>query len=194
MPWPHSKKDNRIVERRGTSRSPMSLFLSCVGDIAHCSIGLCFITLIVLHFITRSSWSSNLSGCSEWKGTSSNSNVKDYIPHWVRTSKLNQSLLWLETMFSWTIEHDGYTKLWWGHTDVAQKRTTLSWVLDRPWWFMSAIRASGRIHGGTRKATMIWLKDRREPRSTLGWEWTIGKCYLGKSSRASKQTREAFDH
>jgi hypothetical protein len=39
---------------------------------------------------------------------------------------------------------------------------------------------------------MTWLNDRHEPRSTLGWEWTTGKCYLVKSSRDSKQTRKDF--
>jgi hypothetical protein len=37
-------------------------------------------TLIVLLFITRSSW-PNPIGCSEWIRTFSSSNVKDNIPH-----------------------------------------------------------------------------------------------------------------
>jgi hypothetical protein len=37
-------------------------------------------TMLVLHFITQSSWSNNWSGCSKCKGTFSNSNVKDNIP------------------------------------------------------------------------------------------------------------------
>jgi hypothetical protein len=126
MPWPRSKKDGGIVERRGTSRSPMPLFLSCVGDIAQCSIGLCFITLIVLHFITRSSWSSNLSGCSEWKGTSSNSNVKDYIPHWGKDFQTKSILVMIRD----DVLLDNRT--WWIHKVVvrsywrgAEKNNTL---------------------------------------------------------------------
>jgi hypothetical protein len=44
------------------------------------------------------------------------------------------------------------------------------------------------------ETTTMWLDDRREPRSTLGWEWTICKHYLGKSSRALKQIQKASDH
>jgi hypothetical protein len=60
----------------------MPLFLSCVGEIAPCRIELCFLTLLVLHFLTQSSWSSNSSRYSEWKRTFSNSNVEDDIAHW----------------------------------------------------------------------------------------------------------------
>jgi hypothetical protein len=59
----------------------MPLFILCVGDIARFRIGLCFMTLHVLFLITQSSWSSNSTGCLEWKRTFSNSNVKDDTPH-----------------------------------------------------------------------------------------------------------------
>jgi hypothetical protein len=76
---PDSKKDIGTIERRRNSRSSMPLFLLGVGDIAAHQIGLCFMTLLVLHFITRSLWSSNLSECSKWKRTFSNSNIKDFL-------------------------------------------------------------------------------------------------------------------
>jgi hypothetical protein len=53
--------------------------LPCLGDIAPCRIRLGFMTLLVLRFITLSSWSSISSGCSEWKRTFSSSNVKDFL-------------------------------------------------------------------------------------------------------------------
>jgi hypothetical protein len=81
--WPHSKKDSGTVERRGqgTSRSHMSLFLSCVDDITPNWNGWCFMTLLALRFIIQSSWSNNLRGCSEWKRTFSSSEAKDHILH-----------------------------------------------------------------------------------------------------------------
>jgi hypothetical protein len=57
----------------------MPLFLSCMSDIAPRKIRLWFMTLLVLGFITLSSWSSDSSGCSEWKRTFSSSNVKDFL-------------------------------------------------------------------------------------------------------------------
>jgi hypothetical protein len=83
MHWPRIKKDSITVGSRNTSRSPMPLFLLCMGDIVPCRIGLCFMTLLVLCFITRSSWFSDSSGCSERKKEFlSNSNVEDNIPYW----------------------------------------------------------------------------------------------------------------
>jgi hypothetical protein len=40
------------VERRRTSRSSIPLFFPCMNDIALRRIGLCFITLLVVYFIT----------------------------------------------------------------------------------------------------------------------------------------------
>jgi hypothetical protein len=73
-------KDSGTIGRRRTSRSLMQPFLLWVGVISPCTIKLCFMTLLVACFITQSSMSSNSSRCSEWKGTSSNSNVKDKVP------------------------------------------------------------------------------------------------------------------
>jgi hypothetical protein len=168
VPWCQKRGWNiETLEKRKSSRCLMPLFVLCVGDIAHFRIGLCFMTLHVFFLITQSSWSSNLTGCLEWKRTFSNSNVKDDTPIGVRTSRLNWSSTRSKMIFSWTIEQDGYMK------NMAQKWTTLSWVLDRPWQFMSAIRAPGRVQESTHEATMIWLNDRREPRSTLGWKWMV---------------------
>jgi hypothetical protein len=76
----HWTEDIGTIKRR-TSRSLMPLFLPCVGDIAPCSIGLCFMTILVLCFITRSSWFINSIRCSEWKRTFSNYNIQDDIDH-----------------------------------------------------------------------------------------------------------------
>jgi hypothetical protein len=174
----HWTVDIGTIQRRRTSWSLMLLFLPCVGDIAPCRIRLCFITLLVLRFINRSSWSSNLSGCSKWNTTS-------LIPmsRTLSNSKLDWSLALSKMIFSWMIEQDGYIKshvrsYWHG---VEMDNTIL--VLDRPWRGMSAIRAPGRIHEGTPEATMIGLDDRRRPKSTFGKKWTIYKRYLGESSK-----------
>jgi hypothetical protein len=74
-----SKKDIVTIERRRISQSSMPLFLPHMDDIAPCRIRLCFMTLLVLGFITRSSWSSDSSGCSKWKWTFSSSNVQDFL-------------------------------------------------------------------------------------------------------------------
>jgi hypothetical protein len=74
------KDDIRRSGRKKTFQSPMQLFLSCVDDISPCRIRLCFMTVLVSRFITRSSWSSNSSGCSEWKRTFSYPNVKGDNP------------------------------------------------------------------------------------------------------------------
>jgi hypothetical protein len=81
MYWPYIKMGIKTIERRRTSQSSMSLFLPCVSGIAPCQIRLCFMMLLWLCFITRSSWSSNSSRSSEWKRTFSNSNNKDDIGH-----------------------------------------------------------------------------------------------------------------
>jgi hypothetical protein len=168
MHWPRSKNDRGTVERRKTSRSPMPLFPSCVGDIVPCRIGSCFMTLLVWHFITQSSWSINLIGYSKRKKKLSQiPTSRTTSPISVRTPTQNHSSARSEMIFSWIIEQDGYTMSQLDHTNMALKRTTLSWVLDRHWQFASATRSPGSIHGCTHKATMIWLEDIREPRSTL---------------------------
>jgi hypothetical protein len=42
------------------------------------------------------------------------------------------------------------------------------------------------------ETAMIWVANRREPRSTLGWAWIMYKHYLGESSRDLKQLRKVF--
>jgi hypothetical protein len=69
------------VERRKTSRSLMQLSLRCMGDIAPCRFGLCFMTLVIACFITRSSWFNNSSRSSKRKRTFSYPDVKGDILH-----------------------------------------------------------------------------------------------------------------
>jgi hypothetical protein len=76
----------------------------------------------------------------------------------VRASKLNRSSTRVEMIFSWTMEHGRHMKSRWDHTDMAQKWTMLSWVLDRPWWLTSAIRAPGRTQEGTYEDTSIAIR------------------------------------
>jgi hypothetical protein len=73
------KRRYRDRWKKETSQIPMQLFLPCMSDIPPCRIGLCFMTLLVLCSITRSSWSSNSIGCSEWKRILPNSNVNDFL-------------------------------------------------------------------------------------------------------------------
>jgi hypothetical protein len=181
MHWPRIKKDSGTVERRKTSRPPMPLFLSCVGDIIPCRIELCFMALLVLCSITRSSWWSNSSGYSEWKIAFSNSNIEDNLtrPGKNFQSESILSVIWDDplldnrtrwihegTMRSWrhgvkvSGHHDGY---WVGFADT---RVLLVWNGYRQ----------------VLNTTAIWPDDRREPRSTLGREWTI--CNTTQESQA----------
>jgi hypothetical protein len=135
--WPPSKKDSGTVERRKTFRSPMQLFLPCVGDIATCRSGWCFVTLLVLCFITQS-WSCNSSGYSEWKEHSQVPKSRTTPSIGVRTSKLNQTLAQSKMIFSWMVGLDGYTK----------SRARSKWhgsKVDRVWnqWYMSTNTANG---------------------------------------------------
>jgi hypothetical protein len=161
MHWPCSKKNIRAIEMRITSHSPMLLFLLCMGEIAPYRIRVGFMALLVLRFITRSPWSSNSSGCSEWKKTFSNSNVKN---------SLNFQTGSIIGAIKYDILLDDRT--WWIHNVVGEiiltwrRNGVFKW--DRPWWGTSAIRAPGRIHEGTHEATTIWLDDGHKVRSTLG--------------------------
>jgi hypothetical protein len=107
-----ARKDIEIVERRKTSRSPMQLFFLCVDNIAPCRIRFCFMTLLVLSFITRSSWSNNSSGFSEWKRTFSNSNVKDDIPHQGKNFQTKSIIGAIEDDILLKLEKGGYMKSW----------------------------------------------------------------------------------
>jgi hypothetical protein len=73
---------------------------------------------------------------------------------------------------------------WYWH-GIGMDNTILK--LDWPWRGTSAIRAPGRIHEGTHKATTVGLDDRRGPRSTFRWKWTIYMQYLGESSENLQQ-------
>jgi hypothetical protein len=101
----------RTVGRRISSRSFMPLFLLCMGDIAPYRIRLYFMILLVLSFMTRSSWSSNLSECSERKRTFSNSNVKDKIPNWGKSFQTESIIgaieddILLDNQIGWVHEH-----------------------------------------------------------------------------------------
>jgi hypothetical protein len=100
-------------------------FLSMiVGHIAPCRIGLCFITLLVLRFITRSSWPSNSSGFSKWKRTFSNSNVKANIPHRGKNFQ-TESIL---DMIGYDILLDNRTR--WIHEGTSEIMTT--WLESGP--------------------------------------------------------------
>jgi hypothetical protein len=74
-------EDSGTIGRRRTSQSLLQLFLPCVSVISPCRIRLCFTTLLIVRFITWSSWSSNSSRCSEWKWTFSNANIENDITH-----------------------------------------------------------------------------------------------------------------
>jgi hypothetical protein len=110
----------------------MSLFLPCVGDIVPCRMRLYFMTLLVLHFITWSSWSHNSSGCSKWKRT-----LSDDIPQWDKNLQTDLSSAWSEIVFSGAIEKSGCTKLrvrpYWHGVEIKQPYLAY-WVnLDDSW-------------------------------------------------------------
>jgi hypothetical protein len=107
--WPRSKKGSGIVERGETSRLRMSLFLSCVYDLAPYRNRWCLRTVLVLHFIIWSSWFNISSGISERKWTSSYLKVKGDILHRAGNSKLNQTLARSKMTFSGTLGQEGYT-------------------------------------------------------------------------------------
>jgi hypothetical protein len=189
MHWPRSKKDSRTIERRKTSRSPMPLFLSCLGDIAPCWIELCFMTPLVLRFITRSPWSHNSSGYSEWKRTFSNSNIKDDIAHQGKNFQTESILGAIKDdilLDNWTGQiHEGMSEIMMTWLEV--DRHHVGYLLE-----ISDTRALlGKMVDVCETAT-IWVDDRREPMSTLGWAWMMYKHYLGGSSRDLKQLRKGF--
>jgi hypothetical protein len=91
----------------------MSLLLLRVGDIASCRIVLCFITLLGLRFITRSSWSSDSNGCLERKkGILSHSNVEDNIPYWGMNFQTKLIIGVIKDGTFLDDKHDGYMKAW----------------------------------------------------------------------------------
>jgi hypothetical protein len=117
MCWPHSK-DNGTIEWRKTSRSPMPLFLSCVGGIAPCRIRLCFMTLLCCASLLGLLDPSTQSDAQNGKELSQIPTSRMTSPIGVRTFKLNQSLVQSKMTFSWITEHDRYMNAWvrsWRH-------------------------------------------------------------------------------
>jgi hypothetical protein len=104
-----------------------------------------------------------------------------------RTSKLNQSSARSEMTFSWITEQDGYMKARvrsWRHGSNVD-RHHVGYLLD-----IIDTRALLGQMVDICKTAIIWLDDRCKPRGTPGWEGTMCKHYLGKSSRDVKQTRK----
>jgi hypothetical protein len=109
---------------------------------------------------------------------------------WCETSRLKWALVQVKMTFSWI----GWTK--WVHKVVCEILTiwlesgpTPCMVIARNQQYTSTNRAK---MADVCKTTTIWLEDGRELRSTLGWEWTLCKHYLGKSSRNLKPTQKGF--
>jgi hypothetical protein len=186
MHWPRIKKDSGTVERRKTSRPPMPLFLSCVGDIIPCRIELCFMALLVLCSITRSSWWSNSSGYSEWKIAFSNSNIEDNLTRPGKNFQsesilsvirddplLDNRTRWIHegTMRSWrhgvkvSGHHDGY---WVGFADT---RVLLVWngyrqVLTTPRRYDLMIDVNQGVHLGESERYAILHKKVKQGSDT----------------------------
>jgi hypothetical protein len=144
----------------------MPLFLTCVDDIAPCRIGLCFMTLLVLGFITRSSWSSDSSGCSKWKTTFSNSNIKDDITHRGKNIQTKSII--------GTIEDDIllYNRI--GQIHEGMSEIMMTWLeVDRHHvGYLLEISNTRALLGQMAvvcETVMIWIGERREPTGTLGW-------------------------
>jgi hypothetical protein len=169
----------------------MPLFLPCVGVIAPCRIRLCFLTLLVLRFLTQSSRSNNSSRYSEWKRTFSNSNVEDDITH---RGKNFQTKSILGAIKDNMLLDNRTGQIHEGASDI-----TMTWLeVDRHHvGYLLEISNTRALLGQMAdicETAMIRPDDRCKPRSALCWEWTICNHYLGKSSKALKQTRKAIDH
>jgi hypothetical protein len=85
-------EDIGTVERRRTSQLLTQLFLWCMGDVSPCRIEWCFMVLLVLCFITRSSWSIIWSNAQNGKELSHIPMLMMTSSIRVRTSKLNRTL------------------------------------------------------------------------------------------------------
>jgi hypothetical protein len=169
----------------------MQLFVPCVGVISPCRIILCFTALLVARFITQSSWSSNSSRYSEWKRTFSNSNVEDDIAHQCKNFQTESILI--------VIEDDMLLDNRTGQIHEGASEITTTWLeVDRHHaGYLLKINNTRALLGqmvDVCETVMIRPDDRCKPRSALDWEWTICTYYLGKLSRALKQTRKVFDH
>jgi hypothetical protein len=160
-----------------TSQSHRQLFHPWVGNMA-----LHYLVFLVQQLERMLGKGKELSQISMPRTTS---------PIGVRTSKLNRSSAWSEMTLSWITEQDGYMKTWvrsWWHGSKVD-RYHVRYLLE-----INDTRALIGKMVDVCETTIIWLDDRCEPRGTLGWEWTMCKHYLGRSSRALKQTKDAFDH
>jgi hypothetical protein len=145
----------------------MQLFFPRMGDIAPCSIGLCFKTLLVLCSITRSSWSINSIGCLEWKITLSNSNIKDDITHRGKNFQTELILCVIED----AIQMDNWT----GQIHEGTSEIMMTWLESGPTpcrvlaWnqrCMSSTRANGRC---------LWNRHNM----ARWYTWTKGYTWLG---------------
>jgi hypothetical protein len=131
--WGHWKKE--------TSQFPMQLFLSCMSDITPCRLRLWFMTLLVLCYITRSSWSINSIGCSKWKRTFSNSNIKDDIAHRgnnFQIESIGDDIL-LDNRTGWIYEGTSNIMTTWLKSGPTPCR-----VLAQNQWYTSSNRTNGR--------------------------------------------------
>jgi hypothetical protein len=109
MHYSWRKEDIKIVQRRKTSQLRMSLFLSCVHNLAHCGIR-CASQLYLcctpsFDLLGSTTWAKAQKG----KRTSSYPKVKGDILHQAGTSKMNQSLAHSTMIFSGTLGLEGYT-------------------------------------------------------------------------------------
>jgi hypothetical protein len=104
LPW--RKEDLGTIERRKLFGFSCIFFLPCRSNIAPCRIGLCFMTLLV--------WTSllDLLGLAT-RADARNGKWLSQVPlsRTFSNSKLDRSLALLKMIFSWMIEHDGYTQL-----------------------------------------------------------------------------------
>jgi hypothetical protein len=88
----------------------------------------------------------------------------------VRISKLNWTSARLKMTFSWITEHDRYMK---ARVRSWRHGSEVDWHLVGYLLKISDTQALlWQMVDGCKTAT-IWLDDRGEPRSTLGWKWMI---------------------
>jgi hypothetical protein len=103
----------------------------------------------------------------------------------VRTSKLKWSSAQSGMTFSWK------DRTGWIHKITCKIKTT--WLGSEQhqagYWInlvnTKALLERNGYRGALCEPTTMWLKGRYKSRSTLGWEWMICRCYLGKSSKDS---------
>jgi hypothetical protein len=182
MHWSWRKEDIRTVGRR-TSRSLMQLLPSVRGDRALWRLWSCHITHSI-PFIWQLHWMLWM----EKTFIKFHADADNYL--WCETSRPKRALARVKITFSWI------DQTWWVHEVVCEIITiglksgpTPSRVLARNQLSTSTTRAK---MVDICETTTIWLDDRHEPRSTLGWEWMMCKHYWRKSSRELKQIRKGL--